>query len=97
MMNETISPYEQYNPEDPSTIIPDKATHVTQLGRVRAVDCRECEYWFLGCLRGRATWHDKAIRPNERDIINGLNQQATRCDAFTWDHDENRQGHCVAH
>lgn len=94
-MNEAaFSPYERYKPDDSSTIIPDSETQTTK-SRVRAVDCPECEYWFLGCLRGRAVWHDKAIMPNRRHFTNGLNERAIRCDAFTWDHDEDRAGRCV--
>jgi hypothetical protein len=93
--DETISPYERYNPADPATIVPDDAIRTTQTGRRRAVDCRECDYWFLGCLRGRAKWHDTPIMPNRRYFTNGLDQEASRCDAFTWDHDEDRQGRCV--
>lgn len=28
--------------------------------------CRQCVYWFLGCLRGREKWKDKPVHPNIR-------------------------------
>ena len=72
-------------------VVPDDAVQVTASGRVRLVGCKECTYWFLGCLRGRQEWKDKADTPNAR-IVNGR----LRCDAFEWDPDEERQGRAVA-
>lgn len=37
-------------------------------------ECRRCRYWFLGCLRGRDSWHDKADTPNFRWV--GLSGRA---------------------
>lgn len=76
-------------------MIADNAMLTTQQGRIRAVNCRECTYWFLGCLHGREKWHDKAIMPGERYFTNGLGVPAMRCDAFEWDENEDRQGRCV--
>ena len=93
--NAAFSPHEHYDPTDPETVIPDDVTHTTRTNRIRAVGCEECEYWFLGCLRGRVKWHDDAIMPNHRSIVNSLGKKTLRCDAFTWDHDEERHGRCV--
>lgn len=77
------------------SFIPDQATLLAKSGRTRAVGCRECTYWFLGCLHGREKWHDQAVTPNKRYFANGLGEPAMRCDAFEWDHDEERRGRCV--
>jgi hypothetical protein len=72
--------------------------------------CEQCVYWFLGCLRGRKKWKDKADTPNIR--LEGADgkvypysgggpvPQAAMplrmvCDGWTADPDPTRMGRAV--
>lgn len=61
----------------------------------REPHCRECTAWFLGCLNGRETWKDKAIRPNFRNVTLRDGYIGGLCDAFQLDPNPNRHGRLV--
>lgn len=57
--------------------------------------CTECSFWFLGCLRGREKWKDKAIRPNYRRVVRRDGTGTGVCDGFELDSDPHRHGRIV--
>ncbi len=63
---------------------------------LRHPGCSECSFHFLGCLRGRKKWHDKADNPNFRQSgqVDFFGHPDTICDCFEWS--TNTHSHGVA-
>lgn len=91
------------------TIEGDYAERLKQYQEQRLPHCRLCMNWFLGCLNGRSTWKDKAVRPGfrltgqsgreyqEPDSIPGAELPLrSHCDEFEWGPDPERLGRVVA-
>jgi len=53
---------------------------------LRQKDCDECRFCFLGCLRGRKKWADKADKPNWREAghVGFWGREEWVCDGFEW-------------
>ena len=65
---------------------------------LRKPGCSECCYSFLGCLRGRKKWHDKADMPNLREAghLDYFGRTEQICDGFEWDIGSRNHGVAVA-